>query len=51
MWRIPFNKPSFAGKELGYIKQAVKSGKISGDGFFTNKCTDFMKKKFHAKQV
>ena len=51
MWRIPFNKPSFAGNELSYIKQAVKSGKISGDGFFTKKCTELMKKKFHAKQI
>lgn len=51
MWRIPFNKPSFAGNELGYIKQAVYSGKISGDGFFSKKCSDLMKKEFHAKHI
>lgn len=38
---VPFNKPFLSGKELLYIKQAVKSGKISGDGIFTKKCHDF----------
>ena len=35
---IPFNKPFMTGKELDYIRQAVESGKISGDGVFTRKC-------------
>ena len=39
--KVPFNKPCFIGKELDYISQAVKSGKISGDGMFTKKCHDF----------
>ena len=37
---INFNVPPFAGKELEYIRQAVESGKISGDGLFTKKCSD-----------
>ena len=32
---IPFNKPYFSGNETRYIEQAVRSGKISGDGLFT----------------
>jgi len=32
---IPFNRPSILGKELEYIRQAVESGKISGDGIFS----------------
>jgi len=40
---IPFNKPYLSGKELEYIKEAVVSGKISGDGIFTKKCHDFFK--------
>ena len=32
--KIPFNKPFFIGNETKYISQAVKSGKISGDGMF-----------------
>ena len=38
---IPFNKPYFTGKETAYIKKAVQSGKISGDGNFTKKCHEF----------
>ncbi len=38
---IPFNKPFLTGKEIQYIEEAVKSGKISGNGFFTQKCHDF----------
>ena len=38
---IPFNKPFLVGKEIQYIEEAVKSGKISGNGMFTNKCHAF----------
>lgn len=34
---IPFNKPYFSGNETRYIEQAVRSGKISGDGQFTRR--------------
>jgi dTDP-4-amino-4,6-dideoxygalactose transaminase len=49
--KIPFNKPCFIGKELDYISQAVKSGKISGDGIFTKKCHDFFESKYGFKKV
>ena len=35
---IPFNKPYLTGKEMHYMYQAVYSGKISGNGMFTQKC-------------
>jgi dTDP-4-amino-4,6-dideoxygalactose transaminase len=35
---IPFNKPYMTGRELDYIRQAVDSGKVSGDGIFSRKC-------------
>ena len=38
---IPFNKPYFSGNETRYIEQAVRSGKISGDGMFTRRVHDF----------
>lgn len=38
---IPFNKPHLVGKETDYIKEAVNSGKISGNGLFTKKCHEF----------
>jgi len=43
---IPFNKPYLSGKELEYIKQAVESGKISGDGIFTKKCHEFFEERY-----
>jgi dTDP-4-amino-4,6-dideoxygalactose transaminase len=35
---IPFNKPYFTGNEFGYMRDALASGKISGDGHFTKLC-------------
>jgi len=49
--KIPYNKPSFVGNELNYIKLAVKSGKISGDGNFSKKCTDLLERKFNAYKI
>jgi dTDP-4-amino-4,6-dideoxygalactose transaminase len=43
---IPFNKPFFIGKEIEYIKEAVASGKISGDGIFTKKCHALLEEKY-----
>ena len=51
MIKIPFNKPALTGNELRYIKDAVDSGKISGDGGFTKKCQEFLEKKFNAGKV
>jgi dTDP-4-amino-4,6-dideoxygalactose transaminase len=48
--KIPFNKPFFIGNETKYISQAVKSGKISGDGMFTKKCHDFFEKNMVSKR-
>jgi dTDP-4-amino-4,6-dideoxygalactose transaminase len=38
---IPFNKPYLSGPETLYIEEAVRSGKISGDGTFTRRCHQF----------
>lgn len=43
---IPFNQPYLAGKELAYISEAVRLGKISGDGLFTKKCQQFFQETF-----
>lgn len=48
-YKIPFNKPFTIGNELYYIKQAVESGKISGDGMFTKKCHDFFSNAYGLK--
>ncbi len=43
---IPFNKPYLSGNETLYIEQAVKSGKISGNGEFTKKCQHFFEERY-----
>lgn len=48
---IPFNKPYLTGKETDYIKEAVASGKISGNGMFTKKCQQFFEEKFALKKA
>ncbi|MGK4569264.1 dTDP-4-amino-4,6-dideoxygalactose transaminase [Flavobacterium sp. 3HN19-14] len=47
---IPFNKPYMTGKELPYIEDAVKRGKISGNGFYTQKCHGFFETKYGFKK-
>jgi dTDP-4-amino-4,6-dideoxygalactose transaminase len=48
---IPFNKPYLTGKETHYIYDAVNSGKISGNGKYTQMCQDFFQKKYGFKKV
>ena len=43
---IPFNKPYLTGKELVYIEDAVQKGKISGNGYYTNLCHQFLETKY-----
>ena len=49
--KIPFNKPYLTGKETQYIEEALKSGKISGNGLFTQKCQAFFEQKYGFKKV
>lgn len=48
---IPFNKPFLTGKEMHYMYQAVYSGKISGNGLFTQKCQAFFEQKYGLKKT
>lgn len=42
---ISFNVPPYVGKEIEYIKQAIKNHKICGDGEFTKKCNKWIEEK------
>ena len=48
---IPFNRPSFEGKEQVYIAQAIANGHISGDGPFTKQCQAFLEQALGAPRV
>ena len=48
---IPFNKPYLTGKEMHYMYQAVYSGKISGNGLFTQKCQSYFEQTYGFKRT
>jgi dTDP-4-amino-4,6-dideoxygalactose transaminase len=48
---IPFNKPYLTGKETTYIEEAVASGKISGNGIFTQKCQRYFENVLDVKKA
>ena len=41
---MQFNKPPYTGNEDQFVLQALRSGKMSGDGEFTNKCQTWFEK-------
>lgn len=49
--KIVFNKPYLTGKEMHYIYQAVYSGKISGNGEFTQRCQKYFEERFGFKRA
>jgi dTDP-4-amino-4,6-dideoxygalactose transaminase len=50
-YTIPFNKPFLTGSELDNIKQAIRSGKISGNGMFTRECHQFFTNRYGFPKV
>ena len=46
MSQIPFNKPYLTGKEAHYIYDAVYSGKLSGNGKYTQKCQKWFEESY-----
>lgn len=48
---INFNVPPCVGTELEYIREAIASHKICGDGQFTKKCNNWIEKRFNAQKV
>lgn len=38
MNKIPFNRPSLLGHEVSYLRDAIRRGQLSGDGYYTGRC-------------
>lgn len=51
MMKIPFNKPSLAGREVEYMLDAVQDGHISGDGRYTKQCHALLRELLGVPQV
>jgi dTDP-4-amino-4,6-dideoxygalactose transaminase len=49
--KIPFNKIYYEGKELSYIEDTMKRGRISGDGHYTQLVTSFLREKFMVDKI
>lgn len=48
---IPFNRPALSGRELEYIREAVRLGQLSGDGAFTKRASAWLEEKLGALRV
>lgn len=48
---IPFNRPCVTGKEQAYIQEAIGKPKLSGNGPFGKKCTDWLEDRLHCQKA
>jgi dTDP-4-amino-4,6-dideoxygalactose transaminase len=48
---IPFNRPSFEGREQLYMAEAISSGHISGDGPFSKRCHAYLESELGAPRA
>ena len=50
-FRIPFNRPSMAGRELDYLREAAGNPQLSGDGPFGLRCSRLLGAELGAARV
>lgn len=43
MSSVPFNQPTIMGRELEYIQDSIRRGQLSGDGYYTGRCSALIK--------
>ena len=48
---IPFNIPPYTGNEIKYIRDAIKSHHLCGDGKYTKICSQWLERKLGAKKI
>ena len=41
-FNVPFNRPKLHGQELRFIQEAIDKGQLSGDGYFSEKCSEII---------
>ena len=49
--KIPFNKPSAVGAELANIADALARGHLSGDGYYTKRCHDWLEQQLGCRRA
>ena len=50
-YQIPFNRASLVGNELDYIQDAIQRGHVSGDGYYTLQCQQYLQDKLGTAKV
>lgn len=48
---IKFNSPPVISSSVQYIEEVIATGKLSGDGAFTKKCSKWLEEKFKCKKA
>lgn len=48
---IPFNRPALIGREVSYLREAIRRGQLSGDGHFTARCNALIAERTGAKKA
>ena len=49
--KIPFNKPTAVGTELANIADALARGHLSGDGYYTKRCHDWLEQRLGCRRA
>jgi dTDP-4-amino-4,6-dideoxygalactose transaminase len=49
--KIPFNKPTAVGAELANIADALARGHLSGDGYYTQRCHQWLEQRLGCKRA
>ena len=49
--KIPFNKPSAVGTELANIADALARGHLSGDGYYTQRCHQWLERRLGCRRA
>ena len=50
-YRIPFNKPFIAGREVDYMVRAVREGQLAGNGPYSRRCQEWLEQRLGAKKA
>ena len=48
---IPFNRPFISGNEINYIQDAQNRCQLSGDGFYTKLCHEWLEQHFNCPKA
>lgn len=48
---VPFNRPPITGREFSLLQEAISRRELSGDGYFTKRCEEWLSKQINIKRA